>query len=241
MSKYTTGEVAKLCNVSVRTVQYYDSRKLLVPSELSEGGRRLYTEEDLKRMKIICFLRDMDIPINTIIKLFEEEQSENVIELCLKQQEEALSAEIKERQETLEKLEQLKKGLKNVENVSLESIGDIAYLIESKKKMRILHGILLGVGIPLEILEWVTFFWGIKTGIWWPYLLGLGIILIGSIWLCVFYYRKVEYICPKCHMTFIPKLGEMVFARHTPTTRKLTCTHCENNGFCVEVYRKEKE
>lgn len=42
MSKYTTGEIAKLCGVSVRTVQYYDTRGVLMPSELSEGGRRLY-------------------------------------------------------------------------------------------------------------------------------------------------------------------------------------------------------
>ena len=47
MSKYTTGEIEKLCGVSVRTVQYYDTRSILVPSELSEGGRRLYTEDDL--------------------------------------------------------------------------------------------------------------------------------------------------------------------------------------------------
>ena len=58
MSKYTTGELAKLCGVSVRTVQYYDTRGILVPSELSEGGRRLYSEDDLKLMKIICFLRE---------------------------------------------------------------------------------------------------------------------------------------------------------------------------------------
>lgn len=57
MSKYTTGEIAKLCGVTVRTVQYYDARNILVPSQLSEGGRRLYSEADLKRMKIICFLR----------------------------------------------------------------------------------------------------------------------------------------------------------------------------------------
>ena len=48
MSIYTTGEIAKLCGVTVRTVQYYDSRSILVPSALSEGGRRLYSEEDLK-------------------------------------------------------------------------------------------------------------------------------------------------------------------------------------------------
>lgn len=65
MSKYTTGEVAKLCGISVRTVQYYDSRNILIPSELSEGGRRLYSDQDVKRMKIICFLRDAGLPIVT--------------------------------------------------------------------------------------------------------------------------------------------------------------------------------
>ncbi|MBR1845644.1 MAG: MerR family DNA-binding transcriptional regulator, partial [Oscillospiraceae bacterium] len=37
--KYSTGEVAKRCGVTVRTVQYYDTRGILVPAELSEGGR----------------------------------------------------------------------------------------------------------------------------------------------------------------------------------------------------------
>lgn len=50
MSQYTTGEVAKLCGVSVRTVQYYDTRGVVCPSELSEGGRRLYTAADVRKM-----------------------------------------------------------------------------------------------------------------------------------------------------------------------------------------------
>ena len=66
MSKYTTGEIAKLCGVTVRTVQYYDTRGILSPSELSEGGRRLYSEDDLKQMRVICFLRELDLPINSI-------------------------------------------------------------------------------------------------------------------------------------------------------------------------------
>ncbi len=40
MSKYTTGELAKLCDVSVRTVQFYDTKGLLPPTELTDevGG-----------------------------------------------------------------------------------------------------------------------------------------------------------------------------------------------------------
>ena len=83
MSKYTTGEIAKLCGVSVRTVQYYDTRNILTPSELTEGGRRLYSEEDLKRMKIICFLRDAGISINSIGELLSEHDPGSVISVLL--------------------------------------------------------------------------------------------------------------------------------------------------------------
>ena len=69
MSKYTTGEIAKLCNVSVRTVQYYDDRGLLSPSELTEGGRRLYNDVDVHQLKIICYLRDLDFSLKQIEKL----------------------------------------------------------------------------------------------------------------------------------------------------------------------------
>ena len=126
MSKYTTGEMAKLCGITVRTVQYYDTRNILVPSQLSEGGRRLYSEEDLKRRKIICFLRDMDLPINSIAQLLAEGHPENVIDLLLEQQEKALRSEIEERQKRLFKLEQLQRELKSVKHFTVESIGDLA-------------------------------------------------------------------------------------------------------------------
>ena len=72
MSQYTTGEIAKLCAVTVRTVQYYDKRGILTPSALSEGGRRLYSDGDLSRMKVICFLRELGLPLDAIGQLLAE-------------------------------------------------------------------------------------------------------------------------------------------------------------------------
>ena len=112
MSKYTTGEIAKLCDVTVRTVQYYDNRDLLIPSELTEGGRRLYSDEDVQRLKTICFLRDLGLSLNTISELLREDHPEKVIDLLLQQQEEVLKKEIEEQQRKLSKVEQLKKELK---------------------------------------------------------------------------------------------------------------------------------
>ena len=105
MSKYTTGEIAKLCGVSVRTVQYYDERGILIPSELSEGGRRLYSEDDYKKLKIICFLRDAGISIKSIGELLSESNPSSVISVLLEKQEQLLQNEVKERQKQLAMLE----------------------------------------------------------------------------------------------------------------------------------------
>lgn len=187
-------------------------------------------------MKVICFLRDLDLPINTIAQLLEEEHPENVIDLLLEQQETALRGEITERQSKLEKLEQLRREIRTVEHFSIESIGDIAHTMENKKKLRKVRGIMLGVGIPLEIIEWATLIYALNTGSWWLFALGMCAVIGGSIWMVSYYYKNVVYICPQCHTVFKPRFREMFWARHTPNTRKLTCTGCGHKGFCVETY-----
>ena len=156
MSKYTTGEIAKLCGVSVRTVQYYDSRNILIPSELSEGGRRLYSEDDLKRMRIICFLREAGVPISSIGQLFEEEHPEKAISILLDQQEKALKSEIAEGQKKLEIIETIKRSLKEIDSFTVESIGDIAHIMKQKDKLAKMRWMLVFVGLPITIFGAVS-------------------------------------------------------------------------------------
>jgi len=236
MSTYTTGEIAKLCGVTVRTVQYYDTRGILVPSSLTEGGRRLYSEDDLSRMKIICFLRDLDLPINTIGELLAEEHPENVIDLLLEQQTTQLRREIDQRQEKLDRLTELQKELRSVERFTVESIGDIAVRMESKNKMKKLYAVLLAVGIPLNLLEVAVIVLWIVRGIWWPFLAWLVLDVVVSVLLIGYFRRRTAYICPECHTVFKPRGMEDVFAKHTRSTRKLTCSECGYHGFCVETY-----
>jgi len=240
MSKYTTGEIAKLCGVTVRTVQYYDTRGILVPAELSEGGRRLYSEDDLKRMKIICFLRELGLPIDSISQILSEDDPGRVISLLLEQQEQDLKKEIEERQEKLDKLEALCRELKSVETVSVESIGDVAYTMSNKKKLNKIHRDLLLTGIPMGIIQWTSIILLVLLRIWWPLLVWVAIAVPYGIWISKYYFSHVAYICPQCHTVFKPKFKEAFWARHTPATRKLTCTSCGHHGFCVEVAREEE-
>jgi len=235
VSKYTTGEVAKLCGVTVRTVQYYDTRGILVPSELTEGGRRLYSEDDVKRMKIVCFLRELGLSIDAIGQLLAEEDPGSVISLLLDEQEAALRKEIGEREKMLEKLSDLRAGLKSVEEFSLESIGDIAYIMTNRDELKKNHMILLLTGLPLSVLQLAAIILWIVKGIWqlFPVWAVLAIFygVIASRW----YFRKTAYVCPGCHTVFQPKFKEAFWASHTPAARKLTCPACGRYGFCVEV------
>ncbi len=241
MSKYTTGEVAKLCGVSVRTVQYYDSRSILVPSELSEGGRRLYSEEDLKRMRIICFLREAGISINSIGELFAEEHPEKIISILLDQQEQELREEIAEGQKKLSIVETIKRELKEIENFSVESIGDIAYVMKNKNELRKMRWLMILTGIPVTALQWTSIILWITHGLWWLFAIWVCIAIPWGIAMSVYYYKHVAYICPECHEVFKPRFKEMFWAYHTPKMRRLTCPKCGHKGLCVEVYAdKEK-
>ncbi len=236
MSRYTTGELAKLCGVTVRTVQYYDARGILVPSALSEGGRRLYSEDDLKRMRVVCFLREVDLPIDAILQILQEEHPEKVISLLIEQQETVLADEITEKQQKLERLRELKNGLKGKEAFSLETIGDIAVIMEGKKRLKKMRLMMILTGTPVTALQWFSVIFWIVKGIWWPFVVW---VLVAAVWgtlVTRYYFDHVKYICPECHEVFKPALKESFWANHTPTARKLTCTACGHKGFCVEVW-----
>ena len=239
MSKYTTGEIAKLCGVTVRTVQYYDTRGILVPSALSEGGRRLYSEDDLRRMKVICFLRELGLPINSISQLLSEEDPGSVIDLLLEQQGQSLKAEIEDRSEKLSRLEALRKELKSVRDISVESIGDAAYTMTNKNKLRKIRLTMLFTGIPVAAIQWVAIILLVVRKIWWPLIVWAVIAIPWGIIISKYYFKNVAYICPQCHTVFKPSFREAFFANHTPNTRKLTCTSCGHHGFCVEVAAEE--
>ena len=239
MSKYTTGEIAKLCGVSVRTVQYYDDRGILVPSELSEGGRRLYTEDDLKRMHIICFLREAGLPINSISALFAEKNPENIISILLEQQEQVLKEELSERQAKLDLIEGIKRELKELDTFSVESIGDIAHVMKQKNKLSKMRLTMVLTGILVTALQWTSIVLWITNGLWWLFVIWALVAIPWGICVSKYYFNHVAYICPECHEVFKPKTKEAFWAYHTPKMRRLTCPKCGRKGLCVEVYAEK--
>ena len=240
MSQFSTGELAKVAEVSVRTVQYYDQRGILTPSEVTEGGRRVYHESDLERLQVICFLRDLDFSINQIKKLLQEENREQVLELLLTDQIESLEKSSKEIEVKLKRARHLQKATAKRHQLSLEDLSDISRLMENQKSWRNLQLRMFGSIILTSLLYFIALLIVIY---YFKDPRGLFVVcpaFIIAINLVVFHYRKqFEYLCPNCHRTFDPSFKEFAIAGHTPRTRKLTCPHCHVKTYCLELAKSQ--
>lgn len=239
MSKYTTGEMAKLCNVSVRTVQFYDTKGLLHPSELTDGGRRIYTDDDLIKLRLICTLKVIGLSLDSIKGIMNSESPGKVLSLLLDEQMKQLGDEIKERQGQIDAIKVIKDSIRNMTTIPVNSINDIEHMMKNKKSLKKVHGTMLAVGLVMDaILISAVVLWIVK-GIWLPFAIGMPFVILFGVLLTRMYYKSTSYICAECSATFRPTLGKFIFSAHTPKTRKLTCTKCGHNGYCVETFSQE--
>ena len=236
MSKYSTGDMAKLCNVSVRTVQFYDTKGLLPPSDLTDGGRRIYTDDDLGKLRLICMLKALGLTLDTIRGIIKSEAPGKILTLLLDEQIKQLGDEIKEKQEQIDAIKIVKENIRNQDAIPANSITDIEHIMKNKKGLRKVHGIMLGVSLTMLPFQIASIVLWIVKGLWIPFVIVYAVAIPVCALLVRMYHRNTAYICAECNATFRPKLKEFLFAAHTPKTRKLTCEKCGHTGYCIETF-----
>lgn len=235
MSTYTTGELAKECNVSVRTVQYYDNKDLLKPTSLSENGRRLYSDEDLKKLRQICLLKSLGLSLSAIKGVLNSDDPGKILQLLLQEQSKEIEHSIEKEKEQLSAIKAVQNDLSNAKEIPATLNKGIDQYMNNRKKLKRTHAKMLVIGVFLDVVEIITFCIGIFKGLWWPFLTGMIFVIATAMALVRMYYREVRYICPECNTIFKPNFREFFFSSHNLKTRKLTCTACHQKTWCVET------
>ncbi|MGI6255890.1 MAG: MerR family transcriptional regulator, partial [Acutalibacter sp.] len=202
---------------------------------LSEGGRRLYSQEDLGKLQRICLWKTMGLSLDAIKGILESPNSDKVLELLLEQQAKELEEDIQQRQQRLKSIRALEENLKSAEKIPVNSVSDMEQLMKNKRKLRKIHGVMIAWGILADLVQAAGLVLWIVKGIWLPFVGCLALAALISALLTRYYYQNTEYLCPACGTRFRPKLKEFLFSKHTPKTRKLTCSHCGTKDYCVEV------
>ncbi|GAB2559399.1 MerR family transcriptional regulator [Gracilibacillus alcaliphilus] len=106
---YSTGEVAKKMNITVRTLRYYDEINLLNPSYTAESGYRFYSKSNIVTLQRIIALKELGFPLSKIKTILDQKNWENVFEEQL-----MLITKEKERLRYLEKTLRLSQHLSQI-------------------------------------------------------------------------------------------------------------------------------
>ena len=88
----TVSEVAELTGVTVRALHHYDELGLLCPSERSESGYRLYSYDDLARLREILIWRALGFSLSEIGSLLDDRAYDRLS--ALERQRELVRAEV---------------------------------------------------------------------------------------------------------------------------------------------------
>lgn len=102
---FTVGELARRCGVTVRTLQYYDKEGLLSPRHYTEGGRRLYAQEDIVLLQQILFLKYFGFSLEEIRDRLLHTDSPAQISRIFSHQRDALKEQIAKIEEIVDLLE----------------------------------------------------------------------------------------------------------------------------------------
>lgn len=70
----SSGDLARACNTTVRTVRFYEEAGLVEPVTRSDGGHRLYAAHQVPRLSLIIDLREAGLSLQDIKSLFELKQ-----------------------------------------------------------------------------------------------------------------------------------------------------------------------
>ena len=68
---FTTGDMARITNTTLRTVRFYEEAGILRPARRTEGGHRLFVREELERLRLVSDMREAGMSLDDIRSLLE--------------------------------------------------------------------------------------------------------------------------------------------------------------------------
>ena len=131
---YSSGQFAKLADVSVRTIRFYDRQNVLKPSFVDAHGARFYTDRDLASLQQILLLKYLGFSLEEIRDMTIGGSDYSHISRILRIQEKLVQDRIEQMQTVAEAIrdteEELRRG-----NVNWQNMLDLIHLTGMERSL----------------------------------------------------------------------------------------------------------
>lgn len=105
---YTSGDLARATGNTVRTIRFYEEEGLLEPTEVSDGGHRRYTDDDLERLNLIGDLRELGLSLCEIRDILALRKGCSCVSEFAERLEKSLSGHVAEAARRMERLQRVR-------------------------------------------------------------------------------------------------------------------------------------
>ena len=110
---YQIGELSNSVGMSPRTIRYYEEIGLLNSVKRIEGGKRVYTDRDIQRLKFIKRLKHLGLTLSEMHELEDIYQIDRTNKKVLSRLLELLGNHVGKINDRIQNLERLKEDISN--------------------------------------------------------------------------------------------------------------------------------
>ena len=125
---YSSGEFARMAQITVRTVRYYDKQNILKPSLVTPTGARFYTEEDFARLQQIMLLKYLGFSLEDIRELTVNDSDYSYLEHSLEQQQNLVRDRIEQLQLVEQAIGETVTEIRQQQNVDWNRMRELIHL-----------------------------------------------------------------------------------------------------------------
>ena len=133
---YSSGEFAKMAQVSVRTIRFYDKQNILKPSYVTPAGARFYTDSDFVKLQQILLLKYLGFSLDDIKGMTIDEMDYHFLRNSLTMQKKLVADRIEQMQLVESAIDNTVSALENNQQIDWSQMLHLIHLTSMEKSMK---------------------------------------------------------------------------------------------------------
>ncbi len=133
---YSSGEFARMAQVSVRTIRFYDKQNILKPSYVTPAGARFYTDSDFVKLQQILLLKYLGFSLDEIKGMTIDEMDYHFLRNSLTMQKKLVADRIEQMQLVESAIDNTVSALKNNQEIDWSQMLHLIHLTSMEKSLK---------------------------------------------------------------------------------------------------------
>lgn len=133
---YSSGEFARMAQVTLRTIRYYDQQNILKPSYVNESGARFYSEEDLAKLQQILLFKYLGFSLEDIREMTLDNFDRHFLLNSLDIQKKLVQDRIEQMYLVEQAIEETANTLRSKQDVDWQQMMELIHLTGMEKSLK---------------------------------------------------------------------------------------------------------